>query len=147
MLFSSLVAILACTSAAFAAPSRLSERTVAGSIIQPANGTTIKPGQSFNFQYQPMSDYGVSSYNFTVYLFTQLPTGFASTQQWADAHYFGRYSLPNYPGEHSAVEPLRRKLTIFYHRQPEPHQHPSRYPHYAQLFDKPGRLRRWRKRF
>ncbi|KAL0580642.1 hypothetical protein V5O48_001372 [Marasmius crinis-equi] len=68
------------------------------SIIAPANGTRIKPGVSFPFKYQSISDYGVTSYNYTVWLLTQPPTPFQSTQVWAGGYSFGQFAEPNYPG-------------------------------------------------
>ena len=67
-------------------------------IIEPANGTRIEPGASFPFKYQSMGDYGVTSYNFTVWLFTQPPETFQSSQIWAGGYNFGRFAEPNYPG-------------------------------------------------
>ncbi|KAJ8080486.1 hypothetical protein PM082_017319 [Marasmius tenuissimus] len=67
-------------------------------IVSPVNGTRIKPGASFPFEYQTMGDYGVTSYNFTVWLFTQPPETFHSSNIWAGGYNFGRFAEPNYPG-------------------------------------------------
>nr|GAT60134.1 predicted protein [Mycena chlorophos] len=65
----------------------------------PKSGTSIAPGEVFDFQYNTMADYGVTSYNYTVWLFTSgLPSSFAPSLNWADGHFFGRFSEPNYPG-------------------------------------------------
>ncbi|KAK7048456.1 26S proteasome subunit P45, partial [Favolaschia claudopus] len=70
-------------------------------IIQPADGTHVAPGQSFPFEYQIIADYGVSSYNYTVYLFTTPPLAFMTSQNYGAGHYFGRFAQPNYPGNPS----------------------------------------------
>ncbi|PBK97586.1 hypothetical protein ARMGADRAFT_1162439 [Armillaria gallica] len=46
------------------------------SIVQPHNGTRIDPGQQFDFEYKSIAEYGISAYNFTVWLFTSRPTSF-----------------------------------------------------------------------
>lgn len=43
------------------APSR--RQSIAGTITSPADGTVIAPGQAFDFQYETMADFGVTSYN------------------------------------------------------------------------------------
>ena len=67
-------------------------------IINPAEGTHIAPGQAFDFNYDSIADYGTSSYNYSVYLFTSSPLAFTSSENFATAHYFGRFAEPNYPG-------------------------------------------------
>lgn len=69
-----------------------------GTISSPAPGTVIAPGASFDFQYNTRADYGVSSYNYTVFLLTSLPASFSASAEVADGHFFGRYGFPNYPG-------------------------------------------------
>ncbi|ESK95759.1 hypothetical protein Moror_12488 [Moniliophthora roreri MCA 2997] len=88
----------------FAAPSRRSppsggNNPNSGAIVQPKPGTVVAPGQAFDFVYDTKADYGVSSYNFTVWLFTSPPS--MQDQDFATGHYFGRYGLPNYPGNPS----------------------------------------------
>ncbi|KAK0471547.1 hypothetical protein IW261DRAFT_1344343, partial [Armillaria novae-zelandiae] len=72
-------------------------------ITAPANGTVIMPGESFAFSYDPMADYGVSTYNYTVFLFTKLPSSLYSSTEWSSGHYFGRFDYPNYPGKFEAL--------------------------------------------
>jgi len=67
-------------------------------IVQPTSGTAVQPGAPFDFEYNGMADYSVSSYNYTVFLFTEAPTSFADSQAFAQGYYFGRFSNPNYPG-------------------------------------------------
>ncbi|KAF7365104.1 26S proteasome subunit P45 [Mycena venus] len=67
-------------------------------IVKPADGTHISPGQAFDFSYQSIADYGVSSYNYSVYLFTTPPLAFMTSQNFGAGHYFGRFAQPNYPG-------------------------------------------------
>lgn len=69
-----------------------------GTINSPAAGTAIAPGQTFDFDYITRGDYGVSSYNFTVWLSSAPPTSFAQSTDFMEGHYFGRYALANYPG-------------------------------------------------
>ncbi|KAJ7761574.1 hypothetical protein DFH07DRAFT_421590 [Mycena maculata] len=80
---------LACAASAFAATP---------AIISPADGTQIAPGAAFDFNYNSIADYGVSSYNYSVYLLTAPPTSFAPSATFAAGHYFGRFAEPNYPG-------------------------------------------------
>jgi hypothetical protein len=42
-------------------------------IVQPTKGSVIAPNTDFKFQYHSIADYGVSSYNFTCWLFTSPP--------------------------------------------------------------------------
>jgi hypothetical protein len=67
-------------------------------IIQPADGTHIAPNQAFDFNYLSIADYGTSSYNYSVYLFTTPPLAFMASQNFGAGHYFGRFAEPNYPG-------------------------------------------------
>ena len=75
--------------------------------IAPAAGTVISPGANFDFKWDTMADYGRSSYNFTVFLFTQLPTGLPPSETWASGYYLGRYAEPNYPGESHFIVRVR----------------------------------------
>ncbi|KAK0504104.1 hypothetical protein EDD18DRAFT_487694 [Armillaria luteobubalina] len=67
-------------------------------IIHPRNGTRILPGEQFPFEYKSIADYGVSAYNFTVWLFTSPPSFFHAAEGFAAGEYMGRYSLRNHPG-------------------------------------------------
>lgn len=44
-----------------------------GTIRFPENGTKVSPGQWVPFYYASMGEYGVTSYNFTVWLYTSDP--------------------------------------------------------------------------
>ncbi|KAJ7784451.1 hypothetical protein B0H16DRAFT_1296935 [Mycena metata] len=79
-----------------AAPSP--RQSTSGTIVAPADGTSIAPGETFAFSYNSMADFGVSSYNYTVWLFTSVPTSFAQSVDFAQGHYFGRFAEPNFPG-------------------------------------------------
>ncbi|KAH7921322.1 hypothetical protein BV22DRAFT_1072503 [Leucogyrophana mollusca] len=80
-----------------ASPAATRRDTGAGTITSPAIGTAIAPGAAFDFSYNTRADYGISSYNFTVWLWTGMPTAMSS-QQFATGHYFGRFAEENYPG-------------------------------------------------
>ena len=67
-------------------------------ILSPKKGSHIQPGAIFPFNYEIHSDYCESSYNFTVFLFTDKPTTLSPSLSWAHGHYFGRFSEDNYPG-------------------------------------------------
>ncbi|KAL0580656.1 hypothetical protein V5O48_001386 [Marasmius crinis-equi] len=97
-----------------AAPSKRGPPTSpnSGVIVQPASGAVIAPGQSFDFSYDTKADYGVSSYNFNVYLFTSKPTGFVVDEDYATGHYYGRWALPNYPGNPSPTNLPPAQLTM-----------------------------------
>jgi hypothetical protein len=102
----------------FALPTRRDEGS--GTIILPTEGTIIGPGEVFDFEYNGMADFGISSYNFTVWLLTAMPTSVAPSINFAQGHYFGRFSLPNFPGE---FEPWSLSDNVFNfdpNRQPEP---------------------------
>ncbi|KAJ7644204.1 hypothetical protein FB45DRAFT_737212 [Roridomyces roridus] len=90
------VAALALLPLVLALPSP--RQSTAGTIVSPADGAVIAPGAAFDFQYQTMADYGVSSYNYTVWLLTSVPTSFAQSNNFAEGHYLGRFAEPNYPG-------------------------------------------------
>ncbi|KAF9013546.1 hypothetical protein BDQ17DRAFT_1419694 [Cyathus striatus] len=70
-------------------------------IRSPAEGSIINPGASFNFDYQSIADYGTSSYNTTVWLFTKSPQEIKSMEDWASGYFFGRFGFSNYPGNPS----------------------------------------------
>ncbi|KAJ6585095.1 hypothetical protein B0H19DRAFT_927570 [Mycena capillaripes] len=88
-LLSVLSVALACFSSALA---------TTPAIIQPADGTHIAPGQTFDFEYLSIADYGTSSYNYSVYLLTSPPLALMTSQNFGTGHYFGRFAEPNYPG-------------------------------------------------
>ncbi|KAJ6605689.1 hypothetical protein B0H10DRAFT_2311611 [Mycena sp. CBHHK59/15] len=67
-------------------------------IINPAKGSVIAPNTFFNFNYHSIADYGTSSYNFTVWLFTSPPRFFEPSENFATGYHLGRFSQPNFPG-------------------------------------------------
>jgi len=67
-------------------------------ILSPKNGSTIAPNAHFDFNYQSVADYGISSYNYTVWLFTKRPSYFEASERFAEGYYFGRFAQPNNPG-------------------------------------------------
>jgi hypothetical protein len=69
-------------------------------IVAPSEDSVIAPGQTFDFNYRSMGDYGISSYNITVWLFTSPPTSFAASENFATGHFFGRYAYSTYPSKH-----------------------------------------------
>ncbi|SJL03099.1 uncharacterized protein ARMOST_06445 [Armillaria ostoyae] len=83
-----------------------------GTITSPANGTATLPGQSFAFSYDPKADYSVSTYNYTVFLLTKLPTSLYSSNEWSSGHYFGRFDYPNYPAVPYPTHPAPANLTM-----------------------------------
>lgn len=98
MLFFKIFALVPLLAVVSAAPTSRAPSTTAGTIISPARNTVIAPGQSFRFEYDARGDYGVSSFNYTVFLYTTMPASFASADNFATGHYFGRFAEPNYPG-------------------------------------------------
>jgi hypothetical protein len=69
-----------------------------GYIDAPLNGTALAPGQRFNFTYNVRSDYCVSSFNYTVWLFTSIPSGLSflgPDNEVATGAYLGRYANSN----------------------------------------------------
>ncbi|KAK0212168.1 hypothetical protein DFS33DRAFT_1249554 [Desarmillaria ectypa] len=83
-----------------------------GVITAPASGTIIMPGESFSFSYDAMADYSISTYNYTVLLFTKLPSSLFSTTEWSSGHYFGRFDYPNYPAVPHSTHPAPANLTM-----------------------------------
>jgi hypothetical protein len=74
--------------------------SAAGAISSPANGTAIAPGQAFAFGYDIHADYCISSFNYTVWLFTSDPAKFSLTAGgvFSTGAFLGRFQQPNYPG-------------------------------------------------
>ncbi|KAF8895341.1 hypothetical protein BD779DRAFT_1466783 [Infundibulicybe gibba] len=77
----------------FAAPTE----STSGIILAPAQGAEIMPGSLFDFKYDARADYGISSFNYTVWLFTTPPQSFSPADNFATGYFFGRFSEPNYP--------------------------------------------------
>ncbi|KAG6890593.1 hypothetical protein C0995_006569 [Termitomyces sp. Mi166 len=82
---------------AFAQVSCPAPLTNAG-IVSPADGGVIIAGSTFPFEYRTRADYGVSSYNYTAWLFTTRPESLTPSDLFATGYFFGRFSQPNYPG-------------------------------------------------
>ncbi|KAF5382573.1 hypothetical protein D9615_002888 [Tricholomella constricta] len=95
---------LSLTSALFFLPlacaplAQAASKSNAGTIVSPRVGSTIAAGSTFEFYYQTRADYSISSYNFTVWLFTSPPKVTATSELFTTGYFFGRFSEPNYPG-------------------------------------------------
>ncbi|THH20090.1 hypothetical protein EW146_g1201 [Bondarzewia mesenterica] len=83
-----------------------------GVIEAPANGTSIMPGQAFDFSYNAHADYCMSSYNFSVWLVTEKPTVFAPSETFMTGHYFGTFDVANYPAVPYATNPAPAQLVM-----------------------------------
>lgn len=94
-MFSSRTTLLAPVLVLLALVMRVTAYYPQGFITVPANGTAITPGEPFDFKFNTRGDYCVSSYNFTVYLFTQVPSPnmffIGEENQFASGLYIGRY--------------------------------------------------------
>ncbi|KAJ6477336.1 hypothetical protein C8R47DRAFT_646627 [Mycena vitilis] len=66
-------------------------------IVLPPKGSVIAPNTDFEFQFHSIADYGISSYNFTCWLYTSPPRFFEPSDTFAVGHYLGRFSQSNYP--------------------------------------------------
>ena len=104
MLFAPLIS-LASAALAVASPivvHPLQPRTGGPVINKPAANAVIQPGETFDFLYYSMADYGRSAYNTSIWLFSSAP-GDLQANTKADTlttgHFFGRFSTGNYPGE------------------------------------------------
>lgn len=84
----------------------------AGVIVAPANGTAIAPGQAFDFTYNAHGDYCISSYNYSVWLLTEKPSGFAPSENFASGYFFGTFDEANYPAVPYAQNPAPAQLTM-----------------------------------
>ncbi|TFK52589.1 hypothetical protein OE88DRAFT_1421949 [Heliocybe sulcata] len=83
-----------------------------GTIVSPAPGDTISPGQAFDFKYNTMADYGSSSYNFTVFLVTSPAQAMVPSTEFMQGHYFGRFQEANYPAVPYATNPPPSQLIM-----------------------------------
>jgi len=83
-------------------------------IQSPANESIINPGDSFPFTYSSIAgSRTTSSFNFTVWMFTQPPSsGFAITENYAVGYYFGRYGAANPPANPYPPNPPPENLTM-----------------------------------
>lgn len=118
----------------------------AGTISAPAAGTLIAPGEAFDFSYSSHADYGISSYNYTVWLSTTPPTSMAQSDTFMTGHYFGRFSEPNYPGIVTLINACNTgtNYSSFY-RKPRPQEPSASTACHAQLCCFTRWLRRRRK--
>ncbi|KAF9013542.1 hypothetical protein BDQ17DRAFT_610937 [Cyathus striatus] len=66
------------------------------SIIYPSSGSTINPGAPFDFKYSSIADYA----------------RFINFADYASGYYFGRFSLPNYPGNPYPSNPPPQQLVM-----------------------------------
>ncbi|KAJ6559093.1 hypothetical protein DFH09DRAFT_922090 [Mycena vulgaris] len=87
-------------------------QSTSGTIISPADGTVIAPGQAFDFAYDSMADFGVTSFNYTVWLLTSMPKTFAQSTDFAEGHFFGRFAEPNFPGNPNPRNPAPAQLVM-----------------------------------
>ncbi|KIY45652.1 hypothetical protein FISHEDRAFT_28981, partial [Fistulina hepatica ATCC 64428] len=83
-------------------------------IVSPAKGTSIAPGETFDFDYESIADYGESSYNLTIWLYTTPPSTVVITPMthYAVGHYFGRFGVENYPGDPDPPNLMPSTLTM-----------------------------------
>lgn len=101
---------------ALAAPSLRLRQDATGTISSPPNGASINPGASFDFLYNSRADYGITSLNYTVFLFTSSPISLVPSAEFATGHFFGRFAEPNYPGEYCtrSICPFFKSYPISY---------------------------------
>ncbi|KAJ7175989.1 hypothetical protein C8R46DRAFT_990226 [Mycena filopes] len=81
-------------------------------IVQPAKGAVIAPNATFKFEYHSIADYGVSSYNFTCWLFTAPPAFFKPSESFAEGYHLGRFSQSNYPANAYPRNPAPPTFTM-----------------------------------
>ncbi|CCM03550.1 uncharacterized protein FIBRA_05686 [Fibroporia radiculosa] len=90
-----------------------------GTISAPAPYTVITPGGIFDFFYNINADYCKSSYAYSVYLATELPTSMSPSNQFMSGYYFGRYDAENYPAVPYPTNPAPPNLTMPNFAQPQ----------------------------
>jgi len=85
-----------------------------GSITAPTPGQHIAPGQAFDFSYFGRADYGVSSYDYSVWLLNSDVLGkpFSFQDVFTNGWYFGRYDYANYPAVPYVTHPAPAQLTM-----------------------------------
>ncbi|KAI0714042.1 hypothetical protein C8T65DRAFT_707786 [Cerioporus squamosus] len=83
-----------------------------GEISLPQPGTQIAPGASFNFSYEIRGDYCTSSYAYSVYLITDVPTSAAPSDVFMGGYFFGRFDAPNYPAVPYPKNPAPPSFTM-----------------------------------
>jgi len=91
----------------------------AGAIVQPTAGTTVAPGALFNFTYNVMADYSVSSFAYHVWLLDTpgVSAGGANASLTSlltstSGYYFGKFDYPNYPAVPYAQNPAPPQFTM-----------------------------------
>lgn len=92
------VLVLAILAIASPTPIAVPRDDLAGVISAPAEGTVIAPGQAFDFAYGIHADYCSSSYNYSVWLMTEMPQAFSPSPTFMTGYLFGTYDAANYPG-------------------------------------------------
>ncbi|KAI0802082.1 hypothetical protein BC629DRAFT_164627 [Irpex lacteus] len=121
-MFSLITIALTAAFLAVAAASPVRRDNSHGTITQPRSGIAIRPGEAFNFTYNPMADYSVSTFYYHVFLLdaSSLDSdGDRSTllnqpltSLFSSGYYFGRYDYPNYPAVPYAKNPAPAQLTM-----------------------------------
>lgn len=96
------VLVLANFAIASPTPKAVPRDDLAGVISAPAEGTVIAPGQAFDFAYGIHGDYCSSSYNYSVWLLTDIPQTFSPSSTFTTGYLFGTFDAANYPGACSA---------------------------------------------
>ncbi|KAJ7927994.1 hypothetical protein B0H13DRAFT_1968911 [Mycena leptocephala] len=66
-------------------------------LCEPTKGSVIAPNTDFKFQYHSIADYGVSSYNFTCWLFTSPPRFFEPSETFAMGYHLANKYPHNPP--------------------------------------------------
>ena len=80
----------------------LSNAQLEGTIVSPANGTQVTPGQQVPLSYIPLADYGTSTVNILVCIL--IPSQSTSTttdiplSSLVNGDCLGLYQIENYPG-------------------------------------------------
>ncbi|KAL1715953.1 hypothetical protein EV715DRAFT_206321 [Schizophyllum commune] len=93
----------------------LQPRTGGPVIDKPAANAVIQPGETFDFLYYSMADYGRSAYNTSIWLFSSAPGDLQAntkTDTLTTGHFFGRFSTGNYPGNPYPNQPVPKQLTM-----------------------------------
>ncbi|KAH9846348.1 hypothetical protein C2E23DRAFT_744291 [Lenzites betulinus] len=83
-----------------------------GQIELPTPYTHIAPGAAFDFAYLPSADYCRSTFAYSVWLITDVPSSFAPMDVFAAGTFFGRFDFPNYPAVPEPKNPAPPQLTM-----------------------------------
>ncbi|KAI0775550.1 hypothetical protein BD413DRAFT_278147 [Trametes elegans] len=111
-LFSTLAAVLALVSARALPVPRTNSEPTHGRIVEPAAGAHIAPGAAFNFSYDASADYCRSTYAYSVWLVTDVPSSAAPTDIFMGGYFFGRFDFANYPAVPYPTNPAPPQLTM-----------------------------------